>query len=73
MALLTPVVVHADNSRNRPLDKTMTDIRTWLDSERIAPVHFKTVVGRDGLGFEISFRHEREAEHFQERFASLLT
>jgi hypothetical protein len=51
----------------------MNEIRTWLDSERIQPVQFKTVVGRAGLGFEISFRRKREAERFQERFASLLT
>jgi hypothetical protein len=72
MALLTPVVVQAENSRNMPLAKTMRDIRTWLDSERIEPVQFKTVVGRAGLGFEISFRQEHEAQRFQERFASLL-
>jgi hypothetical protein len=72
MALLIPVVVQAENSRKMPLDKTMRDIRIWLDGERIAPVQFKTVVGRAGLGFEISFRCEREAERFQERFAALL-
>jgi hypothetical protein len=72
MALLTPIMVQAENSINASLDKTMRDIRTWLDSERIEPVYFKTVVGRAGLGFEISFRREREAERFQERFASLL-
>jgi hypothetical protein len=64
MALLIPVVVQAENSRKMPLDKTMRDIRIWLDGERIAPVQFKTVVGRAGLGFEISFRCEREAERF---------
>jgi hypothetical protein len=72
MALLTPVAVQAENSRNVPLDKTMRDIRIWLDGERIEPVQFKTVVARAGLGFEISFRREHEAERFQERFASLL-
>jgi hypothetical protein len=72
MALLTPVAVQAENSRNVPLDKTMRDIRIWLDGERIELVQFKTVVGRAGLGFEISFRYEREAECFQERFESLL-
>jgi hypothetical protein len=73
VALLAPVVVQAEKSGNAPLDKTMRDIRAWLDAERIEPVHFKTIVGRAGLGFEISFRREREAERFQERFASLLT
>ena len=73
MALLSHVVVQPKTVRDMPLGKTMRDIRTWLDSERIEPVAFKTVVGRAGLGFEISFREESEAERFQERFASLLT
>jgi hypothetical protein len=73
MALLAAVKVQAENSRNVPLDKTMKEMRTWLDSERIAPVQFQTVVGGAGLGFEISFRREREAERFKERFAALLT
>jgi hypothetical protein len=73
MALLTPVVVQAENSKDIPLAKTLKDIRIWLDSERIEPVQFKTVVSRAGLGFEISFRQESQAERFQKRFASLLT
>lgn len=70
MALLRPVIIQAQNSTNMPLSMTMRDIRSWLDSEQVHPIFFKTVVGRDGLGFEISFRDEREAERFQERFAS---
>lgn len=69
MALLSPVVARPENS---PLDKTMRDIRSWLASERIEPIFFKTVVDGNGLGFEISFRDERDAERFQKRFASLL-
>jgi hypothetical protein len=56
-----------------PLGETMRDIRIWLDSERIEPVDFKTVVGRAGLGFEITFHDERDAERFQERFPSLVS
>jgi type II secretory pathway component PulL len=72
MALLSPVASQAENLRNAPLAKVLNEIRTWLDSERVEPVRFKIVVSRSGLGFEISFRNEREAERFQERFASLL-
>jgi hypothetical protein len=72
MALLRPVVVQSENSKSTPLAVTMKDIRTWLVSEQIEPVEFKTVVGRAGLGFEISFREESEAERFQQQFASLL-
>jgi len=72
MALLRPVAVESESRRSMPLATTIKDIRTWLVSERIEPVEFKTVVGRGGLGFEISFREESEAERFQQQFASLL-
>jgi hypothetical protein len=72
MALLRPVAVQSENPRGTPLATTMKDIRTWLVSEQIEPLEFKTVVGRAGLGFEISFREESEAERFQQQFASLL-
>jgi hypothetical protein len=73
MALRTPVVVQPKTARDMPLGETMRDIRIWLDSERIEPVEFKAVVGRAGLGFEISFRDVNDAERFQERFAALLS
>ena len=63
----TPTVIRAEN-----LGETMNDIRTWLDAEKIEPVDFKTVVSHAGIGFEISFETEQEAERFQERFASLV-
>jgi DNA-binding winged helix-turn-helix (wHTH) protein len=72
MALLTPVVAQAENTRGRSLDQTMNEIRAWLDGEGIEPAQFRTVVSRRGLGFEISFHCEHEAERFQKRFASLL-
>jgi hypothetical protein len=72
MALLSPVVMPAENSGAVSLDKTMSEIRTWLDGERTEPVQFRTVVDRTSLGFEISFRQERDAERFQKRFAWLL-
>jgi len=58
--------------RAKNLGDTMKEIRTWLDAEKIQPMVFKTVVGQAGIGFEISFRHEQEAELFQQRFASLV-
>ena len=67
MALATPTVIRAGN-----LGDTMNNIRTWLDSEKIEPVEFKTVVSQAGIGFEISFRSEQEAERFQQRFTSLV-
>jgi hypothetical protein len=72
MAVLSPIALDVGNSGGAPLQKVLNEIRTWLDSERVEPVRFKIVVGRSGLGFEISFRTGREAERFEERFASLL-
>jgi hypothetical protein len=65
--MATPTVIRAEN-----LGNTMNAIRTWLDAEKIQPVDFRTVVGSAGIGFEISFRLEHEAECFQRRFASLV-
>jgi hypothetical protein len=72
MALTMPTVIRAATQRNTPLGSAMNEIRTWLDREKIEPVEFKTVVGRAGFGFEISFKSEDEAVRFQERFASLI-
>lgn len=69
MTLVFPMVVRAENK----LGKAMNEIRAWLDSEGIEPVQFKAIVGGDGVGFEISFRHEREADRFQERFAEYVS
>ena len=65
--MATPTVIRAED-----LGNTMNDIRTWLDAEKIQPVDFRTVVGSAGIGFEISFRLDHEAERFQRRFASLV-
>jgi hypothetical protein len=65
--MATPTVIRAEN-----LDNTMKDIRIWLDAEKIQPMDFRTVVGHAGIGFEISFRFEQEAERFQQRFAPLV-
>jgi hypothetical protein len=73
MALLTHIAAQAEGTVDGALARTMNQIRAWLDGELIEPVQFRTVVGRTGLEFEISFRNEHEAERFQEQFASLLT
>ena len=72
MALTSPAVVYAKHLPDTPLGSTMNKIRTWLDSEKIEPKDFKTVVAREGLGFEIRFKSERDAERFQRQFPSLV-
>ena len=73
MRLTSPVAVRTENRANvPPLSATMAEIRTWLDSERIEPASFKTLVVRGGLGFEISFNSEEEADRFRRQFPWLV-
>jgi hypothetical protein len=72
MTLGIPSVIRTETLRDTPLGSTMAEIRMWLDSEKIEPVEFKTVVSRGAVGFEISFKRDRDAERFQQRFGSLL-
>jgi hypothetical protein len=65
-------VVRAENLSGTPLGGAMNEIRTRLDQERIQPANFKIVVGRTGLGFEISFDCEAQAQRFRRQFSSLV-
>ena len=47
----------------------MNEIRSWLDQNKTERIDFKTVVGHEGIGFEIRFRTEGKAERFQREFA----
>jgi hypothetical protein len=61
MRLTSPVAVRTENRANMPpLSATMAEIRTWLDSERIEPASFKTVVVRGGLGFGSASKAKRK-------------
>jgi len=61
-----------------PVDQTaeicygeiLSEIRTWLDKHKIEPVLFKpaAVIGRHGLGFEITFRSPEQARQFEKAF-----
>jgi hypothetical protein len=72
MALTSLTAVRAEHLPDTPFGGTMNKIRTWLDSEKIEPKDFKTVMARQGLGFEIRFKSERDAERFQHQFPSLV-
>ena len=44
-------------------------ILSGVDNEnKIKPISFKTVVGREGIGFEIRLRTEEEEARFQRAF-----
>jgi hypothetical protein len=48
----------------------MSEIRSWLDRRQIEPVSFKPVADAEkGVGFEIAFNSEDEANLFLHEFA----
>ena len=73
MALGIPNVIRTETLRDTPLGSAMAEIRVWVDSEKIQPVEFKTVVSYGAVGFEISLKSDRDAERFQQRFRPLLS
>jgi hypothetical protein len=44
----------------------------WFDAEDIQPLNFRAVVGECGLGFEILFRKQDDADRFVQQFRSLI-
>jgi hypothetical protein len=69
LVLTTSTKIEVNRPAGAPIGSIMSEIRSWLDQHKIEPVDFKTVVGREGIGFEIRFRTEGEAERFQREFA----
>ena len=69
MVLATPIKIEVHGPTGTPIGHIMNEVRSWLDRNRIEPIEFKTVVGREGIGFEIRFRTEEEAQRFQREFA----
>jgi hypothetical protein len=47
-------------------------MHSWLAEQQIKPLQFTVVVGEGGLGFEISFLEEQEADRFVRRFRSFI-
>ena len=69
MALSSPFVVRIEKKPGRSFGATMGDVRTWLDYRRIEAVSFKPVTKADtGVGFEIAFLTEDEAQLFEREF-----
>jgi hypothetical protein len=70
MALNPPFVVRVEKKPDRSFGDIMNAIRTWLDHRKIEPVSFEPVARADrGVGFEIAFSSEDEAQLFQREFA----
>ena len=57
------------NSRKVPFGETMNNMRSWLDHRKIQPALFNSVFNAlSGVGFEIGFNSEDEAELFERQF-----
>ena len=70
MALNPPFGVRVEKKPDRSFGDIMNAIRTWLDHRKIEPVSFEPVARADrGVGFEIAFNSEDEAQLFQREFA----
>jgi hypothetical protein len=69
MALSSPFVVRVEKKPESSFGETMNAVRSWLDHRKIRPTSFKSVASdRSGVGFEIGFNKEDEAELFEQSF-----
>jgi hypothetical protein len=69
MAPDPPFVVRVEKKPRDTFGGTMHDIRIWLDHRHIQPASFNPVTNaRSGVGFEIGFNSEDEAELFEQAF-----
>ena len=68
MVLAIPIRIEFNRPPGTPIGQIMNEVRFWLDENKIEPVDFKTVVGREGIGFEMRFRKEEEGDRFQRAF-----
>ena len=70
MTLNPPFVVRVEKQPERSFGEIMNAIRSWLDHRKIEPVSFEPVAkANSGVGFEIAFSSEDEAQLFQREFA----
>jgi hypothetical protein len=70
MALNPHFVVRVEKKPDLSFGEIMNAIRTWLDHRKIEPISFEPVAKADsGVGFEIAFNSEDEAQLFQREFA----
>ena len=57
-------------SKGDQLGKTMNRLRTWLDSEKVYPVSFRTDADARGYVFTIGFRDTSDANRFRAQFGA---
>ena len=68
MALAVPLTVQIERKLDRSFGDLMSEIRSWLDHQKIEPILFKQI-GEDGLRFEMVFASEEAADLFRRQFS----
>ena len=66
MAVESPFMIYVERPFGSTLAETMTEIRAWLDHRKIQTTSFQPVSENGGVGFEIGFKSEDEAELFRQ-------
>ena len=68
----TPFNVRVEKRPEASFGETIGEIRCWLDRHKYLPVSLNPVATREnGVGFEVSFNSEIEADSFQREFTPL--
>ena len=67
MTAASPITIRIE-PRETSLAQIMNEVRAWLDSNKIEPVDFKTIISHRGVGFELRFQERDQAELFQQAF-----
>jgi hypothetical protein len=68
LVLTSAIKITINRPAGTPIRQIINEIRSWLDENGIEPMDFRTLVGREGIGFEIRLRTEEESERFQRAF-----
>ncbi len=71
MAVEPPFMIWVEQPFGSTLAETMTEIRAWLDHRKIQTTSFQPVSQDGGVGFQIGFKTEDEAELFRQEFGGV--
>ena len=66
-----PFIVCVERPLGSALAETMREIRAWLDHREIQTTSFELVSEGGGVGFDIGFKSEDEAELFRQEFGGV--
>jgi hypothetical protein len=64
---VSPIMIRIE-PRETSLAQIMNEVRAWLDSNKIEPVDFKTIISHRGVGCELRFQKHEQADLFKREF-----